>query len=87
MVGVGVQRTVRSEGEDDVGAEGADEGYQAAGGGGEVGVLEVSVLVVPGFVGGDAENVAGGGELGTADAAEVFGRAGVTAIAGGLAVG
>jgi len=63
VVGVGVEGAVAAEGEDDVGAEDADAGDDFGGEFGEGFVFELAVLVVEEFVVGDAEDVAGVGEL------------------------
>ena len=83
VVGVGVDGAVAAEGEDDVRAR-ADALDEVAGEVGEVGELELAVLVVEDFVVGDAEDVAGGGELGAAKLAELGGGGGGAAVGAGL---
>ena len=87
MVGVGVECAVAAEGEDDVGAEGADAGNDVRGEGGERLLVELAVLVVEDFGMGDAEDFAGGGELSAAELAELFVGGGTAAIAAGGAGG
>ena len=87
VVGVGVAGAVAAEGEDDLGAIGADAFDKQGGGLGEVGELKLAVLVVEHLVVGDAEDRAGCGELGAAHLAQLGGGGGGAAIGGGLAVG
>ncbi len=65
----------------------ADALDQFGGGGGEVGEFELGVLVVEQLMVGDVHDLAGGGELFAAHAAEVGGGGGGAAVGGGLAVG
>ena len=58
VVCVGVAGAVAAEGEDDLGAVGADALDEQGGGLGEVGELELAVLVVEDLVVGDAEDLA-----------------------------
>ena len=88
MVGVGVEAAVLAEGDDNVGLEVADAGDEFGGHLREDGELELAVLVEVGVVEElvvvDAEDVAGGGELGAAKLAEFFvGRGGAAVGAGG----
>ncbi len=87
VVGVGVDGAVAAEGEDDVGAEGADALDEVAGEVGEAGELELAILVVEDLVVADAEEVAGGGELGAAKLAEFHGGGGGAVIGAGATVG
>ena len=87
VVGVGVAAAIAAEGEYDLGAIGADAFDEQSGGLGEVGELELAVLVVEHLVVGDAEDIARGGELFAAHAAQLGGGGGGAAIGGGLAVG
>ncbi len=66
VVGVGVDGAVAAKGDDDVGAEDADALNEVAGEVGEAGELELAVLVVEDFMVADAEDLAGGSELGAA---------------------
>ena len=87
VVGVGVDGAVAAEGDDDVGAEDADALDEVAGEVGEAGELELAVLVVEDLVVADAEDLAGGGELGAAELAELGGGGGGAAVGAGAAVG
>jgi hypothetical protein len=87
VVGVGVHGAVEAEGEDDVRADRADAFDDVACELGEGLELELAVLVVEDLVLGDAEDVAGGGELLAAQFAELFGGGCGAAIGAGLAVG
>ena len=69
VVGVGVEGSVAAEGEDDVGAEVADALDYISCELGQAHKLEVGVLVVEHLVVVDAEEVAGGGELGATEVA------------------
>ena len=69
VVGVGVEGAVAAEGDDDMGAELADSLDDVCGKFGQAGEFEVGVLVVEHLVVVDAEDVAGGGELGAAELA------------------
>ena len=87
VVGVGVEGAVAAEGDDDVGAEDADALDQVAGEVGEAGELELAVLVVEDLVVVDAEDVAGGVELGAAELAELGGGGSGAAVGACAAVG
>jgi hypothetical protein len=87
VVGVGVEGSVAAEGEDDLGAEGANALDEVAGEVGVAGELELAVVVVEDLVMADAEDVAGGGELEAAELAELEGRGGGAAVGAGAAVG
>ena len=87
VVGVGVEGAVSAEGEDDVGAELADALEDVGGQGGEGCEFQAAVLVLEHLVVADAEDVAGGSELGAAELGEL-GIGGVGgAVGSGLAVG
>ena len=87
VVGVGVAGAVAAEGEDDLGAVGADAFDEQGGGLGEVGELKLAVLIVQHLVMSDVEDIAGCGELFAAHAAQFGGGGGVASVGGGLAVG
>ncbi len=87
VIGMRVDGAVGSEGNDDVGLEGADLSNQGACGDGEVRELQLPVPVAEQLIPGDAKHVAGCGELPSARPAEVVGRGGRAAIGGGLPVG
>jgi hypothetical protein len=70
-----------------VGLEAADAFDQLGGGLGEVGELELRVLVVQQLVVGDPEDAAGGGKLSAAHGAELGGGGGGAAIGSGLTIG
>ena len=72
VVRVRIQRAVAAEGKDDVGLEAADAFNEERSGFGEVCVFELAVFVGEDFVVLDAEDLAGGGELGAAKLAEFF---------------
>ena len=67
MVGMRGDKAFRAEGDNHVGAEAADEGRQAPGDLGEVCAKKIPVGVIPQLAGGDAEVMAGVGELAAAD--------------------
>jgi hypothetical protein len=87
VVGVGVACAVAAEGEYDLGAIGADALYEQSRGLGEVGELELGVLIVEYLVMGDVEDIAGGGKFLAAHAAKFGGGGSGTAVGSGLAVG
>jgi hypothetical protein len=87
VVGVGVDGAVAAEGDDDVGAQGADALDEVAGEVGEAGELELAVLVVEDLVLVEAEEFAGGGEFGAAKLAELGGGGGGAVIGAGATVG
>ena len=87
VVGVGVDSAVAAEGDDDLRAQGADALDEVAGEVGEAGEFELAVLVVEYLVLVDAEEFAGGGELGAANLAKLGGGGGGAVIGAGAAVG
>jgi hypothetical protein len=91
VVGVGVKSAIHAEGDDDVGAEVADADHELSGDFGEGGELDFTVLVEVGvveeFVVVDAEDVAGGGEFGAAELAELSVGFGGAAVGAGRAFG
>ena len=87
VVGMGVEPAVAAEGEDDMGAEAANALNELSGDFGEWSEFELGVLVVEHFVVVNTEDVAGGGEFGAAELAELAIGGGGAAIGAGLAVG
>jgi len=87
VVGMGGDEAFGAEGEDDVGAQGADGADDVSGDGGEVLGIESAVVVVEHLAVGNAEVMAGGGELLAADGLEAFVIGGAAAVDGALSGG
>jgi len=87
VVGVRVYCAIAPEGEHDVGFPSADTLDQHGRSGGEIGKLELPILVVENLAMVDVEDFARGDELVAPELAKVFVRFGSDPVGGGLAVG
>jgi len=80
VIRMGIDRAIRTEGQDNIGLEFAHLRDESASGCREVRELQLGVLIVPDLMMADAEHLAGGVELRAAHACELLWRPGITAI-------